>query len=105
MRAPPTPRSIVFFAATGVPSDIRLKRDIVLLGHLENGIGIYRYRYLWDATVYVGVMAQEVLAVAPEAVLRAPDGYFRVDYQRLNTRLFTWEEWIAQSSRDLPIAA
>jgi hypothetical protein len=30
--------------------------------------GICRYRYLWSDAVYVGVMAQEVGALAPEAV-------------------------------------
>lgn len=49
----------------GVPltmSDVRAKRDIVPLARLENGIGLYRYRYMWSDDVYVGVMAQEVPA-------------------------------------------
>ena len=37
------------------PSDIRLKRDIVEIARLDNGIGIYRYRYVWSDQVYVGV--------------------------------------------------
>jgi len=75
-------------------SDIRLKRDIVLVSRLHNGIGLYRYKYLWSDAVYVGVMAQEVARVVPEAVLTGPDGYLRVDYGRLGTRLQTWEEWL-----------
>jgi len=76
------------------PSDVRLKRDIVLLARRDDGIGFYRYRYTWNDTVYVGVMAQEVLAIAPQAVLIGDDGYLRVDYDRLGLRLLTWEQWI-----------
>jgi hypothetical protein len=70
-----------------VSSDIRLKRDIVLLDHLDNGLGLYRYRYLWSEETYVGVMAQEVAEVVPEAVLVGPDGYLRVavhDLERMD---------------------
>jgi outer membrane immunogenic protein len=81
-----------------VPSDIRLKRDIVLVGHLDNGIGLYRYRYLWDDTVYVGVMAQEVAWLRPDAVVRGLDDYLRVDYGRLGLRLMTLPEWNARSA-------
>ena len=31
----------------GVPSDIQLKHGIVLLGHLENGLGFYRFSLQW----------------------------------------------------------
>src|SRR5205823_14499907 len=51
-------------------SDIRLKHDIRLLGHLENGLGYYRFSYNGSDKVYVGVMAQEVQSVKPEAVVR-----------------------------------
>ena len=43
-------------------SDIRLKTDIAPVGQLANGLNLYRYRYLWSDTIYVGVMAQEVAA-------------------------------------------
>ena len=79
-------------------SDIRLKRDIVLLDRLANGIGLYAYRYLWSDTVYVGVMAQEVAAIVPGAVTRAPDGFLRVDYARLGLRLRTFAQWQAGAS-------
>ncbi len=52
----------------GFPSDARLKRDIVLVGRLDDGLGLYRYRYLWSDTVYVGVMAQEVALLHPESL-------------------------------------
>jgi hypothetical protein len=85
-------------------SDVRLKRDIVLLTHLDNGLGLYRYRYLWSDQHYVGVMAQEVAEVVPDAVLRGDDGYLRVDYRRLGLRLMTWEEWAAaRGQQAIPI--
>jgi len=77
------------------PSDIRLKRDIAQVGELDSGVGLYRYRYLWSDTIYVGVMAQEVAVVKPDSVLRGADGYLRVDYGRLGLRLQTWDQWTA----------
>jgi Chaperone of endosialidase len=74
-----------------IASDIRLKRDIDLLGRRGDGLGIYRYRYLWSDTAYVGVMAQEVAEIAPEAVQRGSDGFLRVDYGRLGLQLRTAE--------------
>jgi hypothetical protein len=76
-------------------SEIRLKRDITKVGEVENGIGLYRFRYIWSDTTYVGVLAQEVAAVKPEAVQRGDDGYLRVDYAQLGLRLQTWDEWVA----------
>jgi Chaperone of endosialidase len=81
-------------AVTNV-SDIRLKRDIASVGRLPNGLNLYRYRYLWSNTPYVGVMAQEVASVDRDAVVRGADGYLRVNYARLGLRLRTWDEWVA----------
>jgi hypothetical protein len=76
-------------------SDIRLKRNIELVGRLDDGLGLYRYRYLWSDAVYVGVMAQEVAFVHPDAVVQGPDGYLRVKYSRLGLKLMTLPEWDA----------
>ena len=76
-------------------SDIRLKRDITQVGELDSRVGLYRYRYHWSDTTYVGVMAQEVAEVMPEAVQRGADGYLRVDYGRLGLRMQTWDQWTA----------
>lgn len=78
-------------------SDIRLKHDIVQLARLDNGLGIYRYRYNGNDQVYVGVMAQEVETVIPQAVTRGPDGYMRVDYDRIGLKLKTWDSWLASA--------
>ena len=77
-------------------SDIRLKHDIVLLGRLANGLGFYRFSYNGSNKIYVGVMAQEVEAVMPQAVARGRDGYLRVYYEQLGLRLQSWSEWLAE---------
>lgn len=77
-------------------SDVRLKRDISLVARLDDGLGLYRYRYLWSDTVYVGVMAQEVALLRPDAIVHdALDNYLRVDYSRLGLKLMTHAEWAA----------
>ena len=76
-------------------SDIRLKHDIVLLGRLDDGLGYYRFVYNGGHTAYVGVMAQEVQTVAPEAVTRGADGYMRVSYDLLGLPFETYEQWVA----------
>jgi hypothetical protein len=80
-------------------SDIRLKRDIIELIRLDNGIGLYRYRYRWSDQLYVGVMAQEVAEIVPDAVMRDVDGYLRVDYGRLGLKLQTWDEWASGTGK------
>ncbi len=75
-------------------SDIRLKHDIALVGRLDDGLGYYRFVYNGGHTAYVGVMAQEVQAIAPEAVTRGADGYLRVDYDRLGLPFETYRQWI-----------
>lgn len=75
-----------------------------MLGRLDNGLGLYRFSYNGSDKVYVGVMAQEVQAVAPAAVVRGSDGYLLVDYDRLGLRMLTWHEWVA-SGRRIPAVA
>jgi hypothetical protein len=80
----------------GRRSDIRLKEDIVPLVQLDNRLELYRFRYKGrDHTVYVAVMAQDVQKIKPNAVWHGPDGYLRVDYDRLGLKFMTWKEWVA----------
>jgi len=79
----------------GRRSDIALKHDVVLLGHLDNGLGFYRFSYNGSEKAYVGVIAQEVQNVAPRAVMRGRDGYLRVFYDRLGVKFETYDRWIA----------
>ena len=83
-------------------SDIRLKRDIIELARLDDGIGFYRYRYNWSDQYYVGVLAQEVAAIIPDAVVRGADGYLLVNYGRLGLHLMTWNEWLALEGTKVP---
>jgi hypothetical protein len=64
-------------------SDARLKRDIVRIGALPSGLPVYRYRYIWDDAEQVGVMAQEAMALFPEAVIQTASGFLAVDYSRI----------------------
>lgn len=68
-------------AAIGL-SDRRLKTNIKRIGTHKLGVGIYEYDILGKHDV--GVMAQEVIHVLPEAIHIHPSGYMMVDYGRLN---------------------
>ena len=69
--------------------------DVVLLGRLDNGLGYYRFSYAGSDKPYVGVIAQEVEAVRPDAVTRGRDGYLRVYYDRLGLKFRTYQDWLA----------
>jgi hypothetical protein len=83
----------------GRRSDIALKHDVVLLGHLANGLGYYRFSYLGSHKAYVGVIAQEVEGVMPDAVTRGSDGYLRVYYEKLGLKLRTYSDWLAGGAK------
>jgi hypothetical protein len=83
----------------GRRSDIALKHDVVLLGHLANGLGYYRFSYLGSHKAYVGVIAQEVEGVMPDAVTRGSDGYLRVYYEKLGLKLRTYGDWLAAGAK------
>lgn len=81
---------IAQIAAMFAGSDRNIKRDIRKLATRPDGLGIYLFRYaddlakrLWGSGWKVGVMAQEVLKVKPEAVARHPAGFLMVDYAQL----------------------
>jgi len=72
-----------------VASDRDLKENIVRIGTHPLGIGLYLFDYKsefrsqWGEGRQLGVMAQEVEAVMPEAVDRHADGYKVVNYALL----------------------
>ena len=66
-------------------SDQRLKSNIVRIGTHPLGIGLYEFSYLGQKSRHIGVMAQEVLTVAPYAVATGTDGFYRVDYRALGS--------------------
>lgn len=59
-------------------SDRRLKSGIVRVGTLFNGMAVYLYRIA--GKVQMGLMADEVEGVMPEAVITHPSGYKMVNY-------------------------
>ncbi len=67
-------------ALAGYYSDRRLKTDITRVGTLDSGLPVYRYRYKGDFHYQIGVMADEVREVRPNAVSRDISGYDRVNY-------------------------
>lgn len=70
-------------AAKIAASDRRLKADIRKVGQ-SHGLNVYEYRYLWDkpGTVRRGYMAQEILAIIPQAVVRFGK-WLALDYSKL----------------------
>ncbi|MFZ3325441.1 MAG: tail fiber domain-containing protein, partial [Methylocella sp.] len=87
----------------GRRSDFRLKHEIILLGHLNNGLGFYRFVYNGSEKAYVGVIAQEVQKVIPQAVVRDRDGYLRVFYNKVGLKFQTYDQWIASGARVQPL--
>jgi hypothetical protein len=83
----------------GRRSDVRLKHDVVLLGWLDNGLGYYRFAYNGSKRAYVGVIAQEVSVLRPDAVARGRDGYLRVLYERLGLHFQSYEDWTGSGAK------
>lgn len=71
-------------------SDIRTKENIKQIGVLPIGLNVYEYEYkqpykaVWGYGKQIGVMAQEVEKILPQAVVQHKDGYLMVDYGALN---------------------
>lgn len=68
-------------------SDRRLKENIIAVGEYPNGLTKYEFNYIGDDVRYRGVMAQDVLEVAPEAVIELNTGMYAVDYQKLGIEM------------------
>lgn len=64
----------------GKLSDVRAKENVTPVGKLDDGQKVYSYNYKGDPTPEIGLLAQEVEKVRPEAVATGPDGLKRVDY-------------------------
>ncbi len=71
-------------------SDRRAKENIIEIGRHPLGIGLYLFDYkpefraAWGYGKQLGVMADEVESVRPQAVGVDRDGYKMVDYAALN---------------------
>lgn len=66
-------------------SDRRTKQNIEKIGQLDNGLNVYEYEYIHDKnkTRYVGVMADEVKKIQPEALGPKYHGFDTVDYSKI----------------------
>lgn len=62
-------------------SDRRLKKDIVKIGQLENGLNVYQFTYIDGVGPCIGVMADEVKNIQPEALGPTIPG---TDYMTVN---------------------
>ena len=74
-------------AAATFFSDRRMKKDAKKVGETADGIPIYEFRYKGDkrkrGPKQVGVMAQDVEKVKPEAVVENAEGLKAVDYSKV----------------------
>jgi len=66
-------------------SDIRMKENIEYIGK-ENGFNTYKFNYKGGDKQYIGVMAQEVEKVKPEAVMEL-SGIKHVDYDQIGIEM------------------
>lgn len=64
-------------------SDRRTKEDITRVGKTDDGLPIYTYRYKGGSLMEMGVMAQDVAKVKPEAIAVTPSGLMAVDYGQI----------------------
>ena len=72
-------------------SDIQLKENITYINQSPNGHSIYEWNYKGEpeSRRYQGVMAQELLQTAPEAVVTMDNGYLGVDYEKIDVDFTT----------------
>tara|TARA_R100001530_G_scaffold97715_1_gene67929 strand:+ start:4681 stop:5850 length:1170 start_codon:yes stop_codon:yes gene_type:complete len=77
-----------FANQTSGASDIRLKENIVKVGKALSGLNIYEWSYKSAPNSrYRGVIAQEVIKIFPEAVIKEKDGFLSVIYDFLDVNM------------------
>ena len=65
-----------------MPSDRRLKTNVRKIDTRADGLNVYEFNYVWGGPKQIGLMAQEVREVYPDAVSER-DGYLLVDYGKV----------------------
>lgn len=65
-------------------SDPRLKMDLEPLYKRRDGVTVYSFRYINGAGPYIGVMADEVSRLRPDALGPEIGGFKTVDYSKLD---------------------
>lgn len=83
--------------AAYIGSDRRLKEDIKFLHEdMNSGLNVYEFSYVGEPNRrFIGVMADEVEEVFPEAVHYGEDGYASVDYAAIGMRMIEVSEEVA----------
>ncbi len=61
-------------------SDARIKENLRPVGQLFNGLTVYAFNFPDDETTRLGVVAQEVQEVIPQAVAETDEGLLMVNY-------------------------
>ena len=65
-------------------SSKKLKDNIVKIGESISGYNVYKFNYKGDSKKYIGVIAEEIQQLKPEAVRMLPNGYLGVNYNLLD---------------------
>jgi hypothetical protein len=76
---------------SGLLSDSRAKENIKFVA-TEHGHKMYEFNYKGQPERYRGVMAQDVMVYAPEAVSVREDGYLQVNYDMLGVSMTQLKE-------------
>ena len=73
-------RSGLQSALMAIASDARLKENITPVGRLDNGLTVYLFNFIGSDVPQIGLLAQEVALVKPEAVFEDKYGYLFLRY-------------------------
>lgn len=64
-------------------SDARAKEGISRVGQTDGGLPVYTFRYKGDPQIHMGVMAQDVAQLQPDALGPEVGGYMSVNYEEV----------------------
>jgi hypothetical protein len=53
---------------------------------------------VWGGPTFVGVIAQDLLEIRPDAVIETESGYLMVDYDKIDVAIMTLEEYLAREA-------
>lgn len=68
-------------AAIMMASDKNLKENLTPVGKLDNGLTVYCFNFKGSNISQIGLVAQEVQKLHPEAVAKGDDGFLKVNYK------------------------
>ncbi|RFB85030.1 hypothetical protein B5K11_32990 [Rhizobium leguminosarum bv. trifolii] len=81
-----------------------MKTDIRRLGTSAQGIPIYAFRYIWGGPMFIGTMAQDLLAIRPDAVIATGLGYYMVDYDKLDIAMISVPDDLSRLAAETALA-